>query len=56
MALNIGVNTAAMTKFKMTVYTVILNLVVAAALTPVFNAMGSKGAPADETLASDYVV
>jgi SSS family solute:Na+ symporter len=37
------------------VYTVILNLLIAAVLTPVFNAMGSKGAPADDTLASDYV-
>jgi hypothetical protein len=24
-------------------------------LTPVFNAMGSKGTPVDETLASDYM-
>jgi len=37
------------------VYTVILNLVIAVVLTPVFNAMGSKGVPVDETLASDYV-
>jgi solute:Na+ symporter, SSS family len=36
------------------VYTVILNLVVAAVLTPVFNAMGPLRVPADETLAADY--
>jgi solute:Na+ symporter, SSS family len=36
------------------VYTVILNLVVAALLTPLFNAVGSQGAPADETVAADY--
>ena len=36
------------------VYTVILNLVVAIVLTPVFNAMGSKGTPFDETVAADY--
>jgi solute:Na+ symporter, SSS family len=33
-------------------YTVILNLVVAVVLTPVFNAMGGK--PVDETTAADY--
>jgi SSS family solute:Na+ symporter len=38
------------------VYTVILNLGIAVVLTPVFNAMGPKGVPVDETLASDYVV
>jgi solute:Na+ symporter, SSS family len=37
------------------VYTVILNLVVAAVLTPVFNALGKQGAPADETVAADYL-
>ncbi|HWS67081.1 MAG TPA: sodium:solute symporter [Steroidobacteraceae bacterium] len=36
------------------VYTVILNLAVAAVLTPVFNAMGAKSAVADQTAASDY--
>jgi SSS family solute:Na+ symporter len=36
------------------VYTVVLNLVVAVALTPVFNAMGSRKTPVDETVASDY--
>jgi len=38
------------------VYTVILNLVVAVILTPVFNAMGGQGAPIDETVATDYHV
>ncbi|HUD86761.1 MAG TPA: sodium:solute symporter [Xanthobacteraceae bacterium] len=33
-------------------YTVVLNLVIAIVLTPVFNAMGGK--PVDETVASDY--
>ncbi len=33
-------------------YTVIVNLVIAVVLTPVFNAMGSKRL--DETVASDY--
>ncbi len=33
-------------------YTVILNLVIAIVLTPVFNAMGGK--PVDETVAADY--
>jgi SSS family solute:Na+ symporter len=36
------------------VYTVLLNLAVAAVLTPVFNAMGAQGAPIDETVATDY--
>src|SRR5271167_2942457 len=36
------------------VYTVILNLGVAVVLTPVFNAMGVRQAPADETVAADY--
>jgi SSS family solute:Na+ symporter len=36
------------------VYTVILNLAVAAVLTPVFNAMGAKSAVADQTAATDY--
>jgi SSS family solute:Na+ symporter len=36
------------------VYTVVLNLVIAAVLTPVFNAMGAKSAVVDETAASDY--
>jgi solute:Na+ symporter, SSS family len=36
------------------VYTVVLNLAVASVLTPVFNAMSSRGAPADETVAADY--
>jgi SSS family solute:Na+ symporter len=36
------------------VYTVILNLAVAAVLTPVFNAMGAKSAAADQTATSDY--
>jgi SSS family solute:Na+ symporter len=36
------------------VYTVILNLIVAVILTPVFNAMAAPGAPADETAAADY--
>ena len=36
------------------VYTVILNLIVAVMLTPVFNAMAAPGAPADETAAADY--
>jgi SSS family solute:Na+ symporter len=36
------------------VYTVILNLAVAAVLTPVFNAMGAKSAAADQTAATDY--
>ena len=36
------------------VYTVILNLVVAAVLTPVFNAMNAGRAPVDATVAADY--
>jgi SSS family solute:Na+ symporter len=36
------------------VYTVILNLVIAIVLTPLFNALGAKGAPVDETVAADY--
>ena len=36
------------------VYTVILNLIVAIILTPIFNAMGGHRAPFDETVASDY--
>lgn len=35
-------------------YTVILNLVVATVLTPVFNAISVQRAPFDETVASDY--
>jgi hypothetical protein len=35
-------------------YTVILNLVVAIVLTPLFKAMSSKSAPVDETVAADY--
>ena len=35
-------------------YTVILNLVVAVVLTPVFNAMRSGAAPVDATVAADY--
>jgi SSS family solute:Na+ symporter len=38
------------------VYTVMLNLAVAAVLTPVFNAMSSGRPPADETVAADYHV
>jgi len=37
-------------------YTVILNLVVAAVLTPVFNAMRAPRAPFDETVATDYSI
>jgi len=36
------------------VYTVALNLIVAAALTPLFNAMGAKGGAADQTAPGDY--
>jgi len=36
------------------VYTVLLNLVVAIVLTPIFNAMGPRRAPVDETVAGDY--
>jgi solute:Na+ symporter, SSS family len=35
-------------------YTLILNLVLAVVLTPVFNAMNARDATADETLAADY--
>jgi SSS family solute:Na+ symporter len=35
-------------------YTLILNLVIAVVLTLVFNAMGAKSAPPDETVAGDY--
>jgi SSS family solute:Na+ symporter len=35
-------------------YTVILNLAVAAVLTPVFNAMAARRVRFDETVASDY--
>jgi len=35
-------------------YTVILNLVLAAVLTPVFNAMNGRRVPVDETVATDY--
>jgi len=36
-------------------YTVILNLLLAIVLTPVFNAMRAERAPLDETLAADYL-
>ena len=36
------------------VYTVVLNLIVAVALTPLFNAMGAKGEAADQTAPGDY--
>src|SRR6202140_2256612 len=36
------------------VYTVVLNLLVAIVLTPLFNAMSPQRAPVDETLAADY--
>ena len=36
------------------VYTVILNLVVTVVLTPVFNALSARRAPADQTAAADY--
>src|SRR5215469_9829559 len=35
-------------------FTVILNIAVAAVLTPVFNAIGAQRMPFDETAASDY--
>jgi solute:Na+ symporter, SSS family len=38
------------------VYTVVLNLLVAIVLTPVFNAMSAQRAPVDETVAADYHV
>jgi hypothetical protein len=34
--------------------TVILNLVIAIVFTPVFNAMGMRRTPVDETVAGDY--
>jgi SSS family solute:Na+ symporter len=37
------------------VYTVLLNLAVAIVLTPIFNAVGPRRAPIDETAAADYV-
>jgi SSS family solute:Na+ symporter len=37
------------------VYTVILNLVIAAVLTPVFNALSARRAPVDQTAAADYL-
>ncbi len=37
------------------VYTVILNLVVAIVLTPIFNAIGPRRAPIDATAAADYL-
>jgi SSS family solute:Na+ symporter len=37
------------------VYTVILNLVVTILLTPLFNALAGKRAPADQTVAADYI-
>jgi SSS family solute:Na+ symporter len=35
-------------------YTLILNLVIAVVLTPVFNAINARHAPMDETVAADY--
>jgi SSS family solute:Na+ symporter len=35
-------------------YTVVLNLIVAVVLTPVFNAMRGRPAPVDATVAADY--
>jgi len=35
-------------------YTVILNIIVAAVLTPIFNALTAQRTPFDETVASDY--
>ncbi len=37
------------------VYTVILNLVIAVVLTPLFNALRARRAPADQTAAADYL-
>jgi hypothetical protein len=34
---------------------VILNLVIAAVLTPVFNALSARRAPVDQTAAADYL-
>ena len=36
-------------------YTLILNLVVAIVLTPVFNAMSARRVPVDATVAADYL-
>jgi SSS family solute:Na+ symporter len=36
------------------VYTLVLNMVVAIVLTPVFDAMSSRRAPLDDTVAADY--
>ena len=36
-------------------YTLILNLLLAIVLTPVFNAMSARPAPVDETLEADYL-
>ena len=36
------------------IYSVVLNLAVAVALTPVFNALRSGAAPVDATVAADY--
>jgi SSS family solute:Na+ symporter len=36
------------------VYSVILNLVIAIVLTPVFNALAANKTPADQTVAADY--
>jgi SSS family solute:Na+ symporter len=37
------------------VYTVILNLVIVAVLTPVFNALSARRQPLDQTAAADYL-
>jgi hypothetical protein len=36
------------------VYSVILNLVIAIVLTPIFNAMAANKTPLDQTVAADY--
>jgi solute:Na+ symporter, SSS family len=36
-------------------YTIVLNLLIAVVLTPLFNALGERRAPEDETVAADYV-
>jgi SSS family solute:Na+ symporter len=36
-------------------YTIILNLLIAVVLTPLFNALSARRAPLDETLAADYL-
>ena len=36
-------------------YTIILNLLIAVVLTPLFNALGARRAPLDETAAADYL-